>query len=147
MQKYEENILKRFESFNETEPIESFKRLWVNEKVYDNHLKKRLKENIIKDERDYLIKTFETLANYDLVLFFDNLNDGGWDRIHYNHQKEWAVIVGESGDILTSYEIYQTLEEIIQNNETKKIKLNEKKEIKNETKLQRRVKKILNRLG
>ena len=74
---------------------------------------------MIKNEEDYLLKTFETLANYDLVLFFENLNNGGWDRIHYNKVDKWAVIITENGDILTSYKIYQTLEEIIQSNEAK----------------------------
>ena len=79
------------------------------------------------------------------MLIFENLNDNGWNRIHYNKKDEWAVVVGENGDILTSYEIYQTLEEAIQNNEAKNIKLNQKKEIKNETELQGRIKTILNR--
>ena len=142
----ENKFLEKLDDFDYENKIDSFKKLWVNKRVYDVHLKKRLEEQVIKNEEDYLLKTFETLANYDLVLFFENLNNGGWDRIHYNKVDKWAVIITENGDILTSYSIYKNIKRVIEDNKEKKLILKKKERIINETRLQKRLKTILNRL-
>jgi len=146
MEKIEKRFLEKVSEFDENNPIESFKKLWVNEKVYKVHIKKRVKQEVIKDEKEYLIRTFKTLLDYDLVLEFKNLNKDGWNRIHYNKKDEWAVIIGENGDILTSYKKTEEIEETIKKNEERNLKLQKKEEIKDETKLKREIKSILDRL-
>ena len=68
------------------------------------------------------------------------------DRIHYNKVNKWAVIITENGDILTSYSIYKNIKRVIEDNKEKKLILKKKERIINETRLQKRLKTILNRL-
>ena len=143
----EKNFINKLNNFNADNPIKSFKDLWVSEKTYQKHLEKRFKEGIIRNEKDYLLKTFKTLSEYDLMLIFENLNDNGWNRIHYNKKDEWAVIIGENGDILTSYEKKEKIQEIIKKNEERNLKLRVNKSRKEENEITKKATSILNRLG
>ena len=139
----ENRFLEKLDDFDYENKIDSFKKLWVNKRVYDVHLKKRLEEQVIKNEEDYLLKTFETLFKSDLILDFENRNKNGWDRIHYNKVDKWAVIITENGNILTSYSLMDEIEEIIEKNEKINIILKRKR---NETRIKEKTKTILDRL-
>ena len=111
MRKYEEKILEKFNNFDvssKEKAIESFKKLWNNEKSYVKHLEKRKKLKHIEDELDYLNKTLKCLENSKecLIAVYDEKDI--WDRIRYFDNEEWIVIFAENGTLLTSHKKEKT---------------------------------------
>ena len=70
--KAEEEFLKILREFDPENPEESFKKLWVSERCYINHIEDRLDEKVVSSWKDYLEKTLETLA------FYTNVYYSGW---------------------------------------------------------------------
>lgn len=111
------------------EAILSFSQLWTDMDAYTKHIKKRIRNQDIENEQAYLLKTFEVLA-YTQETYIESypLNQEIWDRVFYNHESQWAVILGGNGKILTSYkitgDIIKTLEQhkkLFQSTYTRKV--------------------------
>lgn len=107
--KAEEEFLKVLKEFDVEKPEESFKKLWVDEKTYLQHLRKRLKFEEVKNWKDYLVKTFEALADYTDVYYEQYSNS--WDRIYYDRKHKWMVVLTEHGHIISSMKVKETLKE------------------------------------
>lgn len=105
MEKYEiiENrFIKRLDAFDAENPVDTFENLWGNKKHYAKHLSKRLRDGDISSPYEYVKKTFATLAQK--TAYYEHYKQADvWDRVIYNQELKWAVIIGESGEILTSY--------------------------------------------
>jgi len=111
-QKAEREFLKLLEEFDPQRPEESFKRLWVSERTYKNHLKNRLKEGVIAGWKDYLKKTLETLSFYTGVYY--EAYEKSWDRILYDKRRQWMVVLTEEGRIISSMRVTMTLKELFE---------------------------------
>jgi hypothetical protein len=108
-QKAEREFLKALREFDVERPEESFKKLWVSEKVYERHLLERLKDRDVKDWKDYLVKTFKTLASFSSVYY--EAYSLSWDRIYYDYKRSWLVVITEHGRIITSMRVKESLRE------------------------------------
>ena len=66
-----------------------------------------MRNNDIESEFEYLLNSFEVLSssNEAYIETYPRENSDIWDRVFYNRQKSWAVVIGENGKILTSYKI------------------------------------------
>ena len=77
--------------------------MWSNPQKYHDHVRRRLKAGHITSEIDYAKKTFLTLANAEkLVIAIPKQGDmisGKMELI----AKNWIVLLGTSGEIVTSY--------------------------------------------
>ena len=106
MERYESKILKNFEKLDvksKEKAIGAFKKVWVSEKVYKEHLKKRIKVGHIKNEEEYFVKTIKCLSNAkECKIAIYNSKDT-WDRIRYFDNEEWIVIFTENGEMITSH--------------------------------------------
>ncbi len=106
MRKYERAILNRFENFDvssKEKAVESFKKIWINDKIYKKHIAKRLKDSHIKDDLDYVKKTLNCLANTKECKIAIYEKTDIWNRIRYFDDEEWIVIFAENGTLLTSH--------------------------------------------
>jgi len=108
----EEEFVKRLQTFDVKNPISSFKGLFVTEEVYGDHLNKRLGEGVIKDESDYIRKTFDTLA-YSTSAYYENYSKS-WDRILYDSKRKWMVVLTEGGYILSSMPVTKRLRKLFE---------------------------------
>ena len=111
-QKAEREFLKLLEEFDPQKPEESFKRLWVSERTYKNHLKNRLKEGVITGWRDYLRETLRTLGLHAEVYY--EAYEKSWDRILYDRKRQWMVVLTEEGRIISSMKVTMTLKELFE---------------------------------
>jgi len=102
MENIEDKIISKFESI-ERELYNNFEKLWLDEHKYKAHISKRLALGHIIDEKDYIDKTLNCLANAKSYIFAEHKNS--WDNICYNNDKSWAVIFNEHGNIMTSYKV------------------------------------------
>ena len=109
-QKAELEFLKLLEEFDFQKPEESFKKLWVSERTYINHLGDRLEEGVISGWKDYLEKTLETLAYYTGVYY--EVYERSWDRILYDRKRQWMVVLTEKGRIISSMKVTKPLKEV-----------------------------------
>lgn len=102
MEKYkkiEDSFLSRLNSFK-VEDSQTFSKLWNDLHSYQKHIRKRVKNGDIVDEFDYIKKTFATLDQK--VAYYEYFKEVGvWDRVLYNKELQWAVVLGENGAILT----------------------------------------------
>ena len=111
-QKAEREFLKLLEELDPQKPEESFKRLWVSKRTYISHLEDRLEEGAISDWKDYLKKTFETLAYYTGIYY--EAYSRSWDRILYDRKRQWMVVLTEEGRIISSMKVTKTLKEVFE---------------------------------
>ncbi|WP_456435450.1 phage head morphogenesis protein [Thermovibrio ammonificans] len=109
-QKAEKEFLKVLKEFDVEKPEESFKKLWVSERTYQNHLRDRLDEGVISGWKDYLEKTLETLALYSGVYY--EVYSESWDRILYDRKRQWMVVLTEKGRIISSMKVNEKLKEL-----------------------------------
>lgn len=143
--KFIQNII-NFDFNSRDEAILNFIHIWNDIGAYSKHIKKRMKNGDIIDEFEYLINTFEVLSSSKEAFIEKYPKDDLdiWDRVFYNKEKKWAVIIGENGKILTSYKIRDDIIEVL-NRHKKLFQSNyEKKEVSNE--FSKRVKQIYERL-
>ena len=101
--KIEAEFLKRVKNLKwdtEEEALESFKRLWVKEKHFTQHLEKRLKEKSISGKSDYILKTFRAIAEAEDVFVLLHGSPEFWVRVYYKN--DWVVVLSKGGNILTS---------------------------------------------
>jgi hypothetical protein len=137
MKTIESKFIKNLIDFNfnsRDEAIANFNRLWNDIGSYSKHIKKRIRNQDIKDEFDYLIKSFEVLVytDYAYVEFYPNEELDIWDRIFYNKEQNWAVIIGENGKILTSYKIRDDIIKTLERHKELFQSKYEKKEVSDE---------------
>ena len=99
--------LTHFNFDNRDEALANFRRLWNDIDSYSKHIKKRMRNEDIESEFEYLMNSFEVLASSHeaYIETYPKENSDIWDRVFYNRQKSWAVVIGENGKILTSYKI------------------------------------------
>ena len=99
--------LTNFNFNNQDEALTKFSTLWNDINSYSKHIKKRIRNNDIESEFEYLLNSFEVLSssNEAYIERYPRENADIWDRVFYNRQKSWAVVIGENGKILTSYKI------------------------------------------
>ena len=104
--KFIENLT-NFNFNNQNEALAKFSSLWNDINSYSKHIKKRMRNNDIESEFEYLLNSFEVLSssNEAYIETYPRENSDIWDRVFYNRQKSWAVVIGENGKILTSYKI------------------------------------------
>lgn len=107
--KAEEEFIKILKDFDPENPEESFKKLWVSEKCYKDHIKTRIEEGVVNDTKDYLEKILQTLSQYTSVYYAHYSTS--WDRIYYDRKRQWMVVLTENGRIITSYKIKEPLRE------------------------------------
>jgi len=109
-QKAEREFLKLLKEFDFQKPEKSFKKLWVSERTYINHLGDRFEEGVISGWRDYLEKTLETFAYYTGVYY--EVYERSWDRILYDRKRQWMVVLTEKGRIISSMKVTKPLKEV-----------------------------------
>ncbi|SFV65565.1 hypothetical protein MNB_SV-12-1964 [hydrothermal vent metagenome] len=99
--------LANFNFDNRDEAIANFSTLWNDIGSYSKHIRKRMRNRDIESEFEYLMNSFEVLSSSceAYIETYPKENLDIWDRVFYNKQKSWAVVVGENGKILTSYKI------------------------------------------
>jgi hypothetical protein len=107
--KAEEEFLKILREFDPEKPEESFKKLWVSERCYEDHIKTRIEEGVVINTKDYLEKILQTLSQYTSVYYAHYSTS--WDRIFYDKKRQWMVVLTENGRIITSYKIKEPLRE------------------------------------
>jgi hypothetical protein len=107
--KAEEEFLKILRKFDPEKPEESFKKLWVSEKVYYKHLKAKIDDGDVTNWRDYLEKTFKTLAEFTSSYY--EAYSLSWDRIYYDRKRQWMVVLTENGRIISSMKVKESLKE------------------------------------
>jgi hypothetical protein len=120
MEKYkivENKLIASLKSNFNTDTKESvastFQSLWVGEKEYKKHLIKRMNtEKVVKNEHDYIQKTFNALNSKEVYFEIYDAPDL-WDRVFYSNDDNWAVVVAQNGKILTSYKIKSTIQDTI----------------------------------
>lgn len=149
MKEIEEKFIENLNAFDfrsNDEAVVKFSSLWNDIGSYSKHIKKRMKHQDIKDELEYLMKTFEVLSSTDFayVEFYPNEKVDIWDRVFYNKQKDWAVVVGENGKILTSYKIRDDIIETLEKHKKLFQSQYERKEVSDE--FSKIVKQIYERL-
>jgi hypothetical protein len=110
MKEIEKKFIENLNAFNFTtnhEAVANFSNLWNDIGSYAKHIKKRIRYQDVEDELEYLVKTFEVLSDtsFAYLEYYPNEEMDIWDRVFYAKQKNWAVVVGENGKILTSYKI------------------------------------------
>ena len=108
--KIENRFIGNLANFNfndQDEALAKFSSLWNDINSYSKHIKKRMRNNDIESEFEYLLNSFEVLSssNEAYIETYPRENADIWDRVFYNRQKSWAVVIGENGKILTSYKI------------------------------------------
>jgi len=97
---------------------ETFKDLWVSEREYKKHIKKRLNEKVIENENDYIEKIKECVTNPDeiyLKKYSPEIKEqfNRWNRIYYKKNNLWVSIFNEKGKINTAYFISKDFNEIL----------------------------------
>ena len=104
--KFIENLA-NFNFDNRDEALANFSTLWNDIGSYSKHIRKRMRNRDIESEFEYLLNSFEVLSSScdAYIERYPKENLDIWDRVFYNRQKSWAVVVGENGKILTSYKI------------------------------------------
>ena len=110
MKEIESKFIENLNSFNfnnQYEALAKFSSLWNDINSYSKHIKKRIRNRDIESEFEYLVNSFEVLSysNEAYIETYPEENLDIWDRVFYNKQKSWAVVIGENGKILTSYKI------------------------------------------
>ncbi|NWF67343.1 MAG: hypothetical protein HXX81_07755 [Campylobacterales bacterium] len=111
MENIESKIIDNFKKvdFNSKDTLlNTFSKVWQNDKSWRIHIQKRLNENAIKDEFDYIQKTVDCLANSKEYILAKYKNS--WDSVCYNDDRSWAVVFNEFGTVMTSYKISDELE-------------------------------------
>jgi len=95
---------------------------------------------------DYLIKSFEVLASatYAYIEFYTNEDLDIWDRVFYDKENSWAVVIGENGKILTSYKISDDIIKTLEKHKELFQSKYEKKEVSHE--FSKNVRQIYERL-
>lgn len=88
------------------------KELWVNDKEYRKHIRRRLEKGHIKSEEEYLLKIKETFENpYDIKWkrYKKDFKQASnrFDRLYYKAKEFWIDIFLENGKIVTAFEIDQ----------------------------------------
>ena len=138
--------LTNFHFNNRNEAILNFSSLWNDIGSYGKHIRKRIRNNDIVDEFEYLINTFEVLSisTEAFIEKYPKEDLDIWDRVFYNKQKSWAVIIGENGKILTSYKIRDDIIKVLEKHRELFQSKYEKKEVSDE--FSKRVKQIYQRL-
>jgi len=88
--------------------IENFKELWVSEREYLRHIKKRIKRGYIEDVDDYIDKIKEVFFHPDNVRWkkynkeYKNRSNR-FDRFYYQKENLWVDIFLENGKIATAF--------------------------------------------
>ena len=138
--------LTNFNFNNRDEAVANFSSLWNDIGSYSKHIKKRMRNQDIEDEFDYLIKSFEVLASatYAYIEFYTNEDLDIWDRVFYDKENSWAVVIGENGKILTSYKISDDIIKTLEKHKELFQSKYEKKEVSNE--FSKNVRQIYERL-
>lgn len=146
MDKYREiegKFLEKLTDFNIGDIENSFLKLWNDESSYNKHIRKRLLNGDITDIKDYIKKTFLTLGQKNAYYEHYKVADV-WDRVLYNKELEWVVILGENGSILTSYKPNSTITQLLTKHKTEYD--TEFKEVEVSDEFQQRVREINNKL-
>jgi hypothetical protein len=111
----EDSFTKNLSDFN-PKNIDTFGNLFTTDIDYKKHIEKRLEMGHIVDDVDYALKTFTALsvANRSVFETYPQKTIGVWDRILYDSEHKWVVILGENGKILTSYQMDGDFDDLIQ---------------------------------
>jgi hypothetical protein len=94
----------RFAETDKSDRLDSrLKSLWISDESFDKHIVKRKGAGDILDEMDYAKHTFDVLSSASIMKIAINnderLNSGKFQVA----SSDWAVLVSESGKIVTSY--------------------------------------------
>ena len=89
---------------------DNFKELWVDEREYERHLRRRFERGHIKSEKEYIEKIKEAFEHPYDVKWKRYTNDfkeksNRFDRMYYKAQGFWIDIFLENGKIITAFEI------------------------------------------
>ena len=112
----EENFRKKLEKFPVDNPLEGFKALFVSEREFNKHLDHRIKRGHIKpgDWEDYLKKTLKAIAEATSAYYEKwTGKEGLWDKLLYNSELKWLVVISEDGYIITSMRLDKSLRDIL----------------------------------
>ena len=138
--------LANFNFNNRDEALAKFSSLWNDIDSYSKHIKKRMRNKDIENTFEYLMNSFEVLSssNEAYIETYPNENADIWDRVFYNKQKSWAVVIGENGKILTSYKIRDDIINTLEKHKTLFQSKYERKVVSDE--FSKRVREIYERL-
>ena len=108
-------ILKRFDNFdtNLARAIKKalfFSSLWVSERDFLKHLKKRLKHKEIANQKEYLQKTLQTLCSPIAIYYL--YHPLFKDKVIFS-ASNWVVILLQNGKIITSFPLYESLNSLL----------------------------------
>ena len=99
-----ENLLfKLIANVENAQPESQLKELWSNKKRYDEHIDKRIRFGEITSEMDYQNKTFDVLANASKIIIAIPKDSGMISGKVQLVVDGWVVVLGENGEIVTSY--------------------------------------------
>jgi len=111
--KFIDSLENNFDTATKQSAIATFSSLWMGEKEYKKHLYKRINtEKSVKDEHDYIQKTFNSLNSKEVYFEIYDAPDL-WDRVFFSNEDKWAVVVAQNGKILTSYKINSTIQDTL----------------------------------
>ncbi|BCD61307.1 hypothetical protein NitYY0826_C0146 [Nitratiruptor sp. YY08-26] len=96
----------------------SFVRLWISQKDYFKHLKKRLKHKDIKNRKDYFQKTLQTICSPDTIYYLKGKNPSIKDKVLFI-QKGWVVIFFDNAKIITSFPLKISLQDLLEDRKNK----------------------------
>ncbi|BCD59398.1 MULTISPECIES: hypothetical protein [unclassified Nitratiruptor] len=91
----------------------SFVRLWVSQKDFLKHLKKRLKRGDIANRRDYFQKTIQTLCRPNVIYYLKGRNPNMRDKIFFV-KDTWVVIFLDDAKMITSFPLKISLDDLLQ---------------------------------
>jgi len=91
----------------------SFAALWVTQKDYTKHIKKRLKRKEIASKGDYFQKSLHTFISPIAIYYLASKDPHGEDKIFYIADS-WVDIVLDNAKLLTSFPRKVSLERLLQ---------------------------------
>jgi len=91
----------KFETIDKNNIEKTFKNIFESVAKYNDHLKRRVKYNHVKDSKDYFDKTVECLKNCDKIIL-EEFEDK-WKKLYFSEKDSWVVIINEIGELVSSY--------------------------------------------
>ncbi len=114
-------LFKRFEAIDQkiltrlkTAPLNAFAKLWISQKDYSKHLKKRLKRGDVKNRADYYQKTITAYCQPRQIFYLEAKRPITLDKVFFISET-WVDIFTPDGVLITSFPLKTSIDELLKN--------------------------------
>ena len=104
----DQKILTRLKTANQN----SFAKLWISQKDYSKHLKKRKKRGEVKNKTDYYQKTITTYCQPQSIYYLQAKSPASLDKVFFI-TNSWVDIFSPMGLLITSFPLKISIEELL----------------------------------